>query len=497
MEPFVYLIGAGPGDPGLLTLRGADCLARSEVVLYDGLSNADLLRHAPDAEHICVGKHGQTRIWNQREIIEEMLRHANSGKVVARLKGGDPAVFARTAEEVDALRESGIPFEIVPGITAALAAGSYAGLPVTHRKLASAVALVTGHEEPGKPESALDWQALARFPGTLVIYMGVTTAKTWTAALIDGGQDPATPVALVRRCSMPDQAMIRCRLDEAAEQLTPASRFRPPVIAIVGPVAGLAESETWLQTRPLSGLSVLVTRPARQAKQVADLVAQLGGTPIIAPAIDIREASDHDQLDASIERLPNTDFLIFCSTNAVEFYFERLNRLGHDSRRLAGISIATIGRKTASVLQKHGLKADVVPTDYRASSLVEALSGQVTGRSVSIIRASRGSRELPEGLEAAGASVHETAAYENVDIEEADARVVSALETGTIDWITVTSSATARNLFRLYGDLLKNARLAAISPVTAESLRELGLTVDVVADPYTIESLLTAIAENK
>ncbi len=205
MKGVVYLIGAGPGDPGLLTLRGAELLGRAEVVLYDGLSNADILAHAPSAQQICVGKHGQHRIWTQSEIIDEMLRFAQQGKIVARLKGGDPAVFARSAEEVAALQAAGIPFEIVPGITAALAASSYAGIPITCRGIASAVALVTGHEEPGKAESSLDWMALAKFPGTLVIYMGVTTAPVWTKQLIDGGKSPATPVAILRRCSMHDQ----------------------------------------------------------------------------------------------------------------------------------------------------------------------------------------------------------------------------------------------------------------------------------------------------
>ncbi len=242
MSGRVYLIGAGPGDPGLLTLRGAELLARADVVLYDGLSNADLLRHAPRAEQICVGKHGQSRIWRQEEIIEEMLRHALAGKTVARLKGGDPAVFARTAEEAEAVHQAGIPLEIVPGITAALAAGSYAGIPVTHRGLASAVALVTGHEEPSKSESALDWDALAKFPGTLVIYMGVTTAETWTRLLIEGGKSPQTPVAIIRRCSLPDQLTIHCRLSEVPKQLSPANKIRPPVIVIVGEVARLGET---------------------------------------------------------------------------------------------------------------------------------------------------------------------------------------------------------------------------------------------------------------
>jgi uroporphyrinogen III methyltransferase/synthase len=267
MSGRVYLIGAGPGDPGLLTLRGAQLLAQADVVLYDGLSNLELLFHAPRALHVCVGKHGQSRIWRQEEIIQEILRHAGQGKIVARLKGGDPAIFARTAEEIDALREAGIPFEIVPGITAALAAGSYAGIPVTHREIASAVALVTGHEEPSKLESSLDWIALAQFPGTLVVYMGVTSAETWTRLLIQGGKSPETPVAIVRRCSLPDQFTVRCCLKEVPTQLG-SGRIRPPVIVIIGEVARLGESTPQRPTLPLSGKTVLVTRPADQAESL-------------------------------------------------------------------------------------------------------------------------------------------------------------------------------------------------------------------------------------
>jgi uroporphyrinogen III methyltransferase/synthase len=239
------------------------------VVLYDGLSNTEMMVHAPQAERICVGKHGQSRIWKQQEIVDEILRHAHLGKKVVRLKGGDPAVFARTSEEVDALVAAKIPFEIVPGITAALAAGSYAGIPITHRGIASAVALVTGHEEPGKPESALDWPALAAFPGTLVIYMGVTTAESWVSALLAAGKPPETPCALLRRCSLNDQQQIHCRLDEVVGHLTPASQFRPPVITIVGEVTRLAATMDWFGHRPLHGKTVMVTRPSGQADELA------------------------------------------------------------------------------------------------------------------------------------------------------------------------------------------------------------------------------------
>ncbi|WP_372897025.1 uroporphyrinogen-III C-methyltransferase [Stieleria sp.] len=495
MKPIVYLIGAGPGDPELLTLRGARCLRGADVVLYDGLSNAEILALAPAAEHICVGKHGQTRIWRQDEIIQEMLRHAALGKSVARLKGGDPAVFARTSEEVDALNQAGIPFEIVPGITAALAAGSYAGIPITDRKLASAVALVTGHEQPGKSESALDWDALARFPGTLVIYMGVTTAKVWTDALINAGKDPATPTALVRRCSLPDQTTLHCRLDEVAQRLTPASNFRPPVIAIIGAVTTLADSMRWVQHRPLHGQTILVTRPADQADVLADAIRDLGGYPLIAPAIAVKPIDDFTALDRSIENLDDTDQLIFCSANGVEHYFRRLHELRYDSRRLAGISVAAIGKKTQLKLLEQGIRTDILPEDYRATSLVDELQSSAAGQSITIIRASRGSDELPSKLKNAGAEVHEVVAYQNVDVDSADPSIIEAMDDGKIDWVTVTSSATAINLSRLYGDRLKHVRLAAISPVTAAALEERGLTVHAVANPFTIEALLHEIVQ--
>ena len=327
MNPLVYLIGAGPGDPELLTLRGARCLELCDVVLYDGLSNVEILRMAPNAEHICVGKHGQSRIWKQQEIIDEMLRHVALGKIVARLKGGDPAVFARTAEEVDALNEAGIAFEIVPGITAALAAGFLRGdSPSPTAKLASAVALVTGHEEPDKPQSTLDWDALAKFPGTLVIYMGVTTAKSWTETLIGAGKDPATPVALVRRCSHPDQSSIHCRLDQVADRLTPSSKFRPPVIAIIGAVSKLAESMNWIHRRPLHGKSILVTRPFQQASDLSGSIRDLGGTPLVAPAIEIKPLDDYSLLDESFKKLPQTGLLIFLQRQRCRVLFSATTR---------------------------------------------------------------------------------------------------------------------------------------------------------------------------
>lgn len=492
----VYLIGAGPGDPGLLTLRGAEVLSRCEVVLYDGLSNTDLLAHAASAELICVGKHGQTRIWRQPEIIHEMLAHARAGRTVGRLKGGDPAVFARTAEEVDALRAADIEFEIVPGITAALAAGSFAGIPVTHRGLASAVALVTGHEEPDKSESALDWDALARFPGTLVIYMGVTTAGVWTSALMAAGKSGSTPAAIVRRCSLPDQQTIHCRLDEVAGHLTPASKFRPPVIVIIGPVTRLAESMDWLSRRPLFGQTVLVTRPAGQAESMAMLLRDRGAQALVQPAIEIVPPDDWNDVDAKIASLGTFEVLIFCSHNGVTHFIDRVQALGHDMRIFAGIRLAVVGSKTGGSLADYHLKADVVPADFRAESLADALAESVSGKSILIIRADRGRDVLPDRLTQAGAQVQQLVAYQNRDVVQSADSIADRMRAGQIDWVTVTSSATATNLDRMFGEALKRCRIASLSPVTSTTLRKLGYTVDAEADPFTIESLVEKLAES-
>lgn len=506
MSGRVYLIGAGPGDPGLLTLRGAEALACADVVLYDGLSNRDLLKHAARAEHICVGKHGQSRIWKQDEIIREILHHAGNGKVVARLKGGDPAIFARSAEEAEAVAAAGIPLEIIPGITAALAASSYAGIPVTHRGLASAVALVTGHEEPNKTsQQSLDWKALASFPGTLVVYMGVTTAETWTGRLIEGGKPPETPVAIIRRCSLADQKIIRCQLREVAGKLNSnqSEKIRPPVIVIVGEVArlggvaGMVNSFDCFSQGPLSGQTILVTRPADQAESLADPLRKAGAKVLVQPAIQITEPDDWTDVDRAIDTLPSIDFLIFCSRNGVRHFLGRIWETGNDLRRLANLSIAVVGKKTAEALGEFQLKADVVPTNYHAESLASELADHVSGKRVLIIRASRGRQTLAESLEASGATVEQVVGYQHRDVVELDPDILKLAEEGEIDWITVTSSESAGNLHRLLGDTMNQMKFASISPITSESLRKLGYRVDAEADPHTmialVESILKAV----
>ena len=491
---FVALVGAGPGHPELLTLRGKKWLSRCDVVLYDGLSNTEMLVHAPQAECICVGKHGQSRIWKQPEIVAEILRHAALGKTVVRLKGGDPAVFARTSEEVDALVDADVPFEIVPGITAALAAGSYAGIPITHRGIASAVALVTGHEEPGKPESALDWSALAAFPGTLVIYMGVTTAETWTNALIDAGKPPETPCALLRRCSLNDQQQIHCRLDEVVGHLKPASRFRPPVITIVGEVTHLAAKMDWFSHRPLHGKTVMVTRPADQAEELAGPLEDLGATVVRQSVIAIEPPEDWSEVDEAIESLGSMDLVIFVSTNGVRYFLDRMTAVGKDARAFGTAKIAAVGGATSRRLADYRLAADFIPDDFTAEGLLTTLQTESQhDKRILIVRASRGSDRLPNGLRQLGANVHEVVAYQNLDVTEVDESVRTRLREGGLDWVTVTSSATATTLHRLFGNDLKKSRLAAISPVTGEVLQGFGLEVSAVAQPYTMQGLIDAV----
>ena len=493
----VALVGAGPGDPGLITLRGIECLRRADVVMFDYLVNSAIVEHAPEsAERICLGKHGRSRIWPQDEINRRLVELAQAGKHVVRLKGGDPAVFAHGAEEIDALRQHNITFEVVPGITAALAAGSYAGIPITHRKLASAVALVTGHEENDKESAAVDYGALAAFPGTLVVYMGVTTAPTWTAALISAGRSAETPTAIVRRCSLPDQRMIQCTLGEVAEKMTGEKKIRPPAIVIVGEVTTLASSLSWFDKRPLFGQTIMVTRPRQQAASLASSLEELGANVVVQPAIRITEPEDWKPVDTAIEQLADYDWLVFSSTNGVNFFFERLFELGHDVRALGGLKLAAVGPGTADELARFHLHVDVRPDDFNAESLTSALSDKARGKRFLLPRASRGREVLPDDLRSAGGSVDQIVAYRSLDVEHPDRDVAKRLADGGIDWITVTSSAIAQSLVQLFGDDLRHSRLASLSPITSNTIRELGHEPTIEAKDHNMQGLIDALLDS-
>ncbi len=491
----VYLVGAGPGHPGLITLRGAECLRRADVVLYDYLVNPELLRHAPpDAEIVCLGRHGTDRIMPQAEVHSRMITHARAGRTVVRLKGGDPAVFARAVEEVEALQAAEVPFEIVPGVTAALAAGSYAGIHITDRLSASAVALVTGQEDDGKTASAIDYEHLAVFPGTLVFYMGVTTARKWTSALIEAGKSPDTPAAIIRRCSWPDQLTIHCALGSVADTIA-QRKLRPPVLVILGEVVSRSETASWFTALPLFGRRIVVTRPAHQSEALAGRFRELGANVLYQPAIEIGDPADWQPVDEALAEMESFDWLVFSSSNGVHRLLQRLFATGGDLRRLGNTRLAAIGPGTADALAEYHLKADLLPDEFRAESLAAELAVGAAGRRFLLARASRGREVLADELLAAGGQVRQIVVYRSSDVKQPNAEVAAALEAGRIDWMTVTSSAIARSLHAMFGEQLRQTRLASISPVTSATLRELGLEPQSEATQYTMAGLVDAVLQ--
>ena len=492
----VYLVGAGPGDPGLITVRGGDCLRQADVVLYDYLVNPAVLRHAPAAaEVVCLGHHGVERLMPQEEVQRRMIRAALEGRTVVRLKGGDPMVFGRGAEEIDALRAAGVPYEIVPGITAAVAAAGYAEIPITEAEHSSAVALVTGQERRHKDAASLDYGALADFPGTLIFYMGVTSARQWSDALLGRGKPAHTPATIVRRCSWSDQTTTGCTLGTVADEIA-ARRLRPPAVIVVGDVGRLAPHVSWFCARPLVGTRVLVTRPRDQAHDLCQRLLDLGADVLIQPAITISDPADWQPVDDALNHLDRYDWIVFSSANGVRPFLDRLGQMA-DLRRLGRVHMAAIGPGTAEELARYRLRADRIPDQYRAESLAESLAHDASGRRFLLVRASRGREVLAQQLTAAGAHVEQVVVYTNADVTEADPQIAAALAARQIDWITVTSSTIARSLVRLFGQRLRSARLASISPITSDVLRGLGYAPATEAAEYTMTGVVKAILEQE
>ncbi len=487
----VYLVGAGPGDPGLITLRGVECLQMADHVLYDCLVNVHILEHVPGrAELACLGKHGQSRIWTQPEINAKLIELARAGNTVVRLKGGDPAVFARVAEEVAALRQADVPFEIVPGVTSGLAAASYAEVPITHRQHASAVALIVGQQHAGQGGESLDFDSLASFPGTLIFYMGVTSAPTWTSALIKAGKPSDTPVLIIRRSTFPDQQTLSCSLGQVCETIR---GLRPPAIMIVGAVSSLAPAASWFESRPLFGRTVMVTRPAGQSAELARLLQQQGADTIAQPAIEIAPPSQWAECDTALRHLDQFDWLVFSSANGVRALFNRLPVLGLDLRALGNVRLAAIGPGTAACLDSYHLHVDVQPQRFQAEDLADALVEVGSGQRFLLVRASRGREILAERLHAAGSNVTQVVVYTSRDVTTPGAEVVEKLEQDKIDWITVTSSAIARSLASLFGDAFSRSKRVSISPLTTRALVELGFPPDAEARQATMQGGVDAI----
>jgi uroporphyrinogen III methyltransferase/synthase len=465
----VYLVGAGPGDPGLLTVRARELIAAADVILYDRLIPPGALDDAR-GELIYVGKEGGGPQMPQMEIDRLLVEHGRGGRTVVRLKGGDPFVFGRGGEEALVLREAGIPFEVVPGITAGVAAPAYAGIPVTHREVSSAVAFVTGHED-----GTLDWPALAAFPGTLVFYMGVKALPRIAERLVAGGRSPDEPVAVVERGTLPGQRSVVATLADVAER---AAGIRAPAITLVGPVAALREQIAWLEARPLHGRTVAVTRARAQASALAARLRELGAEVVEAPAIRTRP------LEVSLPPMSEYDLLCVTSPTGAERLFDHLR----DARELAGVTVAAIGPGTARALAARGVVADVVPERAVAEGLVEALA-DVPVRRALIARAAEGRDVLPDALRARGASVDVVALYETVPepLDEAARDAASAA-----DYLLFTSGSSVR-FFVAAGGSLSGPRLVSIGPATSDALREHGVSPDLEADPHTPDGLVAAL----
>lgn len=427
-----------------------------------------------------------------------MIQAAQNGQIVVHLKGGTPEIFARMSEELVALRQASIPYEIIPGITAGLAAGAYAEIPLTDAELSSALALVTGHQRSKKQGLPLDYRALARFPGTLVVYMGVTTSPQWAKELIQGGLSPKTPVAIVWRCGWPDQKTFRSQLGNLPETIA-LHKIDPPAIIIVGDVVRRMPETSWFQARPLFGQRILLTRPEEQSIQLADQLAELGAEVLVQPAIRITDPPDWRPVDDALAKLNHFDWVVFSSANGVRYFLDRLLQTGGDMRGLGRVRLAAIGPATAAQLAQYHLRADLVPEEFRAEALaealLEALAPHPAGRRVLLIRASRGRPVLAEMLQAAGVSVQQVVAYTSTDVTEPTPEIAQALTDGRIHWVTVTSSSIARSLVQMFGPPLRKAKLASISPITSEILRELGYPPSVEARSYTLPGLVEAILE--
>ena len=495
----VHLVGAGPGDPGLITVRAVQCLLEADLVLYDYLANPTLVDHCPEeTELIRLGRHDKGgRSMTPEEIVAAMVKAALEGRNVVRLKGGDPSIFARGGDESDACRANGIPFEIVPGITSGLAIAAYAEIPLTHFEDASAVALVTGHERDDKEdkgESHLDYEALAAFPGTLVFYMGVKFAGRWSGALMEHGRSPDTPVAVVQWCSRARQQTVKCTLG-TVEQVIGEKGLRPPSLFVVGKVVDHAPTISWFQERPLFGTTVLVAGSKRTSAKLRDKLAALGSEVFAQPAIRVAEPVDWSSVDAALDSLDQYDWLVFTSGNGVDGLLNRVFSRGGDVRSLAPVKIAALGKGTAERLGHYHLQADLAPEKVDATALAKSLMEESASGAVLLARATGDRPVLAEELEEVGAAVDQIPVYRTVDIDEPNQDVADALKAGEVAWVTITSGPTARSLVRLYGELLRTAKIVSISPLTSATLRELGYEPNVEATPHTVDGMVQALLE--
>jgi uroporphyrinogen III methyltransferase/synthase len=495
----VYLVGAGPGDPGLITAKGLRCLRDAEVVVYDRLVDCRLLEEAPtDAEMVNVGKARGHHQMRQEEINQLLVEKALEGKMVVRLKGGDPFIFGRGGEEANTLAEAGVSFEIVPGITSAIAAAAYAGIPLTHREVSSYVTIVSGSEDPTKVESSIDWERLASGVGTLVVLMGWETLPGIVDTLKKHGLDPTTPVALIQWGTEPYQRTVIGSLDDILGKGQKAS-LAPPVVAVFGQVVKLRERIHWFDDKPLFGKRVLVPRTRDQASVLSQLLMDNGAEPLEIPTIQIKPMEGNSRLDSSLTSMSYYDWVVFSSTNGVREVFKRLAYLQLDSRAFGGTRVCAIGSATDDALRERGILADFRPRESMSESIVTELTEKgINANAILLLRAEAGRDVLSKGLFEAGALVDDVAVYRTVMPERSNEMLQNLVAEDRIDVVAFTSSSTVTNLLTLLdGDAtsLSGITIACIGPITAQTARNAGLTVNVVATESTVQRLVDALVE--
>ncbi|MCL1851957.1 MAG: uroporphyrinogen-III C-methyltransferase [Peptococcaceae bacterium] len=502
----VYLVGAGPGDPGLMTVKGLSCIKKADVLVYDRLVASKLLSYAPaQAEMIYVGKSPDHHALPQDEINLLLVDKALEGKCVVRLKGGDPFLFGRGGEEAECLIDHGVSFEVVPGITSALAVPAYAGIPVTHRDYTSGVCIVTGNEDPLKEDSALDWSKIALSANTLIFLMGMANLGSICLRLLENGRAPQTPVALIRWGTRPEQRTLVGTL-ATIETYARSANFANPAVIVVGDVVNLRAKLSWIEKRPLFGKRVLVTRTREQASRLTQAIEERGGEAYEFPAIKVVPALPEDvaRLDDALREAAAYKWIVFTSVNGVTSFFGRLEALEMDVRDLKGPRLCAIGPKTAEELRRKGLRVDFLPELFRAEQIVEGLRDKVAaGDKILLPRANIARKVLPEALAEMGAIVDEIVAYRTVQAEPKDSgeRMRQELRDGRIQIITFTSSSTVTNFLKLVGvdsipEWRDQVKVASIGPITSETAERMGLTVDWEAEEYTIEGLIKAIEKH-
>ncbi len=499
----VYLVGAGPGDQGLITVRGKELIERAEILIYDYLANVKLLDLAPaGAEKIYVGKMGGEHTKTQDEINEIIVEASKRGKTIVRLKGGDPYIFGRGGEEAQELVKAGAPFEVVPGVTAGSAASAYSGIPLTHRDHTTSVAFITGHEDPNKPESTIKWDKISTGIGTLVFYMGIKNLPNIVENLVANGRDPKTPVAVIRWGSRPQQQTVTGTLTDIVDIVRNAG-IKAPAITVVGDVVSLKSELDWFETKPLFGKKVVVTRAREQASDFAAGLTDLGADVIEFPTIQTAPPESWESLDTAISKLRDYDWIVFTSVNGVHFFVKRLRETGHDIRSLYGVKVCAIGPKTAEAIENLGVRVDVLPNEYRAEAIITALGEkELSGKKVLIPRAKVAREVLPVEMKKMGAEVTIAETYVTVKPVTRRDEVRSLFKEGRIDVVTFTSSSTVTKFIEMWDSpeealsLMNGVTVASIGPITSDTARKNGLEPTIEPAEYTTAALTKSIEDH-